>query len=235
MSSAPSSTDNAIIEVLNRFPQVQLAILFGSCAKGNATTASDLDLAVQADQPLDAELSVRLIGETGERLGRPVDLIDLRTAGEPLLGEVLKGRRLIGSDTSYARLITRHLLDAADFLPYRERIVGRVRKHVRYRFWQSDLILGCLFRQHVGRLPVSKESRNTDIGPQHLPRAESDSHRVQGMRAWGARTQDQCGMRDCESALYQAFLIGHGRSACLPRDRLNPMLHAKSGHPLELL
>ena len=114
--------------MLNRFPEVQLAILFGSCAKGDATADSDLDLAVQADQPLDAELSIRLIGEIAEQLGRPVDLIDLRAAGEPLLGEVLKGRRLIGSDTSYARLITRHLLDAADFLPYRERILAERRK-----------------------------------------------------------------------------------------------------------
>jgi predicted nucleotidyltransferase len=128
MSSTPSPSDNAIIDVLNRFPEVQLAILFGSCAKGDATADSDLDLAVQADQPLDAELSIRLIGEIAEQLGRPVDLIDLRTAGEPLLGEVLKGRRLIGSDTSYARLITRHLLDAADFLPYRERILAERRK-----------------------------------------------------------------------------------------------------------
>ena len=85
MSSAPYPTDNAIIDVLKRFPQVQLAILFGSCAKGNAATPSNLDLAVQADKPLDAELSIRLIGEMAEQLGRPVDLIDLRTAGEPML------------------------------------------------------------------------------------------------------------------------------------------------------
>ena len=128
MSRVPSPVDTAITEVLSRFPQVQLAILFGSCANGNATAASDLDLAVLADKPLDAELSIRLIGEMAEQLGRPVDLVDLHTAGEPLLGEVLKGRRLLGSDTSYARLITRHLLDAADFLPYRERILAERRK-----------------------------------------------------------------------------------------------------------
>ena len=133
MSHTPSPSDNAIIDVLNRFPEVQLAILFGSCAKGDATADSDLDLAVQADQPLDAELSIRLIGEIAEQLGRPVDLIDLRTAGEPLLGEVLKGRRLLGSDASFARLITRHLLDAADFLPYRERILSE-----RRRQWKAS-------------------------------------------------------------------------------------------------
>ena len=128
MSSNPLPTDTAIIEVLNRFPQVHLAILFGSCASGNATAASDVDLAVQADRPLDADLKIRLIEEVAEQLGRPVDLIDLRTAGEPLLGEVLKGRRLLGSDTRLAGLLTRHLLDAADFLPYRERILSERRK-----------------------------------------------------------------------------------------------------------
>lgn len=128
MTNAPSPVDTAITEVLHRFPQVQLAILFGSCANGNTTAASDLDLAVLADKPLDAELSIHLIGELAEQLGRPVDLVDLDTAGEPLLGEVLKGRRLLGSDTIYGRLITRHLLDAADFLPYRERILSERRR-----------------------------------------------------------------------------------------------------------
>ena len=132
MSSA-SSIATAVTQVLSRFPQIRLAILFGSCAKGNATTASDVDLAVQADKPLDAELSIRLIGAMAEQLGRPVDLIDLHTAGEPLLGEVLKGRRLLGSDTHFARLITRHLLDAADFLPYRERILSE-----RRRQWKAS-------------------------------------------------------------------------------------------------
>jgi predicted nucleotidyltransferase len=128
MSSPTSPFDTAISEVLTRFPQLQLAILFGSCAKGNASAASDLDLAVQADKPLDAETRMRLIGDLAERLGRPVDLVDLRDAGEPLLGEVLKGRRILGDDTAYARLITRHLLDAADFLPYRERILAERRR-----------------------------------------------------------------------------------------------------------
>ena len=131
--SSTSSIDTAVTKVLSRFPQVRLAILFGSCAKGNATAASSLDLAVQADKPLDAELTIRLIGAIAEQLGRPVDLIDLRTAGEPLLGEVLKGRRLLGSDASFARLITRHLLDAADFLPYRERILAQ-----RRRQWKAS-------------------------------------------------------------------------------------------------
>ena len=61
--------------------------------------------------------------------GRPVDLIDLRCVGEPLLGEILKhGKRLFERDEqSYAELMRRHLFDAADFRPYRDRILAERR------------------------------------------------------------------------------------------------------------
>jgi predicted nucleotidyltransferase len=121
-------TDAALQDLLSQHAKVRLAILFGSCATGTAKPDSYLDLAVLADRPIDTEVRLRLIEDLAERFGRPVDLIDLRTVGEPLLGEILKGRRILGDDTAYARLITRHLLDAADFLPYRERILAERRK-----------------------------------------------------------------------------------------------------------
>jgi len=127
-STAPHPIDDSLREVLADYPQLELAILFGSCATGRAGPNSDLDLAVQADKPMDAELKLSLITDLAEHFGRPVDLVDLRTAGEPLLGEIFKGRRILGSDATYARLLTRHLLDVADFLPYRERILRERRK-----------------------------------------------------------------------------------------------------------
>jgi len=45
-------------------------------------------------------------------------------SGEPLLGQVLRyGRRVLGSDNEHADLILRHVLDQADFMPYRDRIL----------------------------------------------------------------------------------------------------------------
>jgi uncharacterized protein len=38
------------------------------------------------------------------------------------------GQRLQGNDETYARLLSRHLVDAADFLPYAERIVDERRR-----------------------------------------------------------------------------------------------------------
>lgn len=114
-------------DILANYPQIELAILFGSLANGQATPQSDLDLAVQADKPLDVDLKMALIGDLAEAFGRPVDLVDLRTAGEPLMGQIFKGRRILGSTTAYGKLLAKHLRDVADFLPYRERILKQRR------------------------------------------------------------------------------------------------------------
>ncbi len=102
---------------------VELAILFGSVAKNSARLDSDIDIAILANHPLSATEKTKLIEAIALTCDRPVDLVDLRTAGEPLLGEILKGVRITGSDQNYARLLTRHLLDAADFLPLQQRIL----------------------------------------------------------------------------------------------------------------
>jgi len=117
-----------ILTVLHGHPEIQLAILFGSLASGRARPDSDLDLAVAAGRPLDAEAKLQLIADLAETVGRPVDLVDLSTAGEPLLAQILKtDKRLMGSGERYATLITRHLLDEADFMPYYRRILAQRR------------------------------------------------------------------------------------------------------------
>jgi hypothetical protein len=83
---------------------------------------------VQTSAPLTAITKIALIEKLAEATGLPIDLIDLKHAGEPLLGQILKhGIRLLGSDTNYAALLTRHVFDAADFLPYRDRILSERR------------------------------------------------------------------------------------------------------------
>ena len=117
-----------IQKVLAQHGGIRLAILFGSLAKGRATAESDLDLAVLMDVSLSVETKMALIGDLSQAMGRPVDLIDLRVTGEPILGQILKyGVRLLGSDTDYAELIKRHLFDEADFMPYRRRILAERR------------------------------------------------------------------------------------------------------------
>jgi predicted nucleotidyltransferase len=119
-----TSIETLIQVALAQHPEIRLAILFGSLAAGQGRYDSDVDLAIDAGQPLETEAKMALMAELAERTGRPVDLIDLRTIGEPLLGQILKhGKRILGEDGLYAELIKRHVFDEADFMPYYRRIL----------------------------------------------------------------------------------------------------------------
>ncbi|MBI3358985.1 MAG: nucleotidyltransferase domain-containing protein [Nitrospirae bacterium] len=119
----------AILAALSTQSGIVLAILFGSLAAGKGRVESDLDLAVDAGRRLTASEKMTLIAELAERTGRPVDGVDIHAIGEPLLGQILQhGKRMMGSDTHYANLIYKHLLDQADFLPYRNRILAERRQ-----------------------------------------------------------------------------------------------------------
>lgn len=128
MSGAPRVTDEQLRAVLATFPQLVLALLFGSFAAGRERPQSDIDIAVAAQRALTASERIALIEALAEQTGRAIDLVDLHTAGEPLLGQILRhGRRLLGSDGEYGRLISRHLFDQADFVPYRARMLAERR------------------------------------------------------------------------------------------------------------
>ena len=123
-----SNIDTVIRSVLAAHSGVRLAILFGSLASGQGRQDSDVDLAIDAGKPMGFEEKMALIGRLAECTGRPVDLIDLRTVGEPLLGQILAhGKRLAGDDAVYAELIKRHLFNEADFMPYYRRILSERR------------------------------------------------------------------------------------------------------------
>lgn len=120
--------DTRLRDVLARFPALVLALLFGSVAQGRQRADSDLDIAVAAKQALTVTEKMTLIEALAECTGRPIDLIDLKVVAEPLLGQIVRhGRRLLGSDGAYGQLISRHLFDQADFMPYRTRLLAERR------------------------------------------------------------------------------------------------------------
>lgn len=124
----PKPIDDQLREALSSFQQITLAILFGSVASGKANAQSDLDLAVIAAKPLQAPEKIQIIEALALLTGRPIDLVDVHEAPEPLLGQVLKhGRRILGTDTAYAQLLYRHLIQQADFVPLQNRILSERR------------------------------------------------------------------------------------------------------------
>ena len=121
--------EQAILVAIGTQPGIGLVILFGSLATGRGGAESDLDLAIDAGHRLTVIEKMALISELAGKTGRPVDLVDIRAVGEPLLGQILRhGKRIMGNDTHYANLIRKHLFDQADYLPYRNRILAERRR-----------------------------------------------------------------------------------------------------------
>ncbi len=119
--------DEQLTTFLTRYPQLKLAILFGSMAEERATPDSDIDLGLLSDAPLSSSVKLELMEAIGAEFGRPVDIVDLYYAPEPVLGQVFKGKRLLGENTVYAELLTKHLINTADFLPLQQRILAERR------------------------------------------------------------------------------------------------------------
>lgn len=70
-----------------------------------------------------------LIRALGAATGRPIDLIDLRTAGPIVARQALTlGKRLFGTDTDFASQLSRTLIDYADFAPLIERTLRERRE-----------------------------------------------------------------------------------------------------------
>lgn len=124
----PIEEESAIRQTLLSFAEIRMAIIFGSLAKHKATFNSDLDIAVLTEKKITPELKLNLINTLASLVGRPIDLIDLNDVGEPLLGEILQhGKMIIGNATLKGDLLTRHLMDVADFVPYQTRILDERR------------------------------------------------------------------------------------------------------------
>lgn len=114
-----------ISELLAGEADIVVDIGFGSIARGELRPDSDIDIAVLARTVLTSARRRELIEMLAEASGRSVDLIDLRTAGVVVTRAALsEGERLVCKDENeYVRLVSRMLVDVADFLPYRERML----------------------------------------------------------------------------------------------------------------
>lgn len=118
-----------VAAALEQHPEISLAYVFGSVAKGRARLDSDVDVAVLSDAPLSADQRIQLVSDIAAATGRPVDLVDLSRVGEPLLGQILKyGVRIKGDASQHAEWMTRHVFNNEDFMPYVERMLAERRQ-----------------------------------------------------------------------------------------------------------
>jgi len=82
-----------LVDVL-RSCGVIYAVLFGSASRGELRPDSDLDIAVAAAGPISAAMRYDIINLVSGIAGRPVDLVDLKTARGVVLARALRGKEL---------------------------------------------------------------------------------------------------------------------------------------------
>ncbi len=112
-------------KILSAFPFVHQAILFGSMASASDDFNSDLDLAVATTGALLPEQKDAIIKALTLAFDCPIDLIDLKSAGQPLLDNIIQhGIQIRGSSSQWADLMYRNILEQEDFVPYQRRILA---------------------------------------------------------------------------------------------------------------
>ena len=100
---SPSAIETIVAELGQALP-LQAIWLFGSEAEGRARVDSDVDIAVLVDGRIDPLTLLDARERLASRLGRDVDLVELRHASPILAMQVLKHGRLIREADRRARI-----------------------------------------------------------------------------------------------------------------------------------
>ena len=136
MSAHPSTEylNHQLGEVIEEYPSINLAILYGSVAHGTARPDSDIDLAVAVDArtPVPYDTLVDISLKAGRVAGREAQVRDLANANGIFLKQVLTTGTVIFQRDSVVRAeLTIRMLDfVEDMLPY----VRMIRATARERF-----------------------------------------------------------------------------------------------------
>lgn len=86
-------------------PGLVAAYRFGSQVTGMASAQSDVDIAVLADQALEPRARWELQERLAARVGRDVDLVDLRRANAVMRAQVITGGVLLLDLAPFARAL----------------------------------------------------------------------------------------------------------------------------------
>ena len=127
----PINKNQQLMDWLKTAKEIELAILFGSYAKGTENSQSDIDLAIQlvSGAAMTATEKLNYLVSLEKLLKANVDVIDLKTVGQPLLSEIIKhGLLLKGNKMQYAELALKNINTTQDFMPAIDRMMATRRK-----------------------------------------------------------------------------------------------------------
>ena len=116
------------------WPELKLAVLFGSRARGDARPGSDADLGLLLD-PYSSELRFQVEAELGRAVGRPVDVVLLDDAPPLLRFEIARNGVLLfqREDHLWTGFKARAMVDWWGWAPTHRRIASAVVRRLRTR------------------------------------------------------------------------------------------------------
>lgn len=107
-------------EIAKRY-DLELMVQFGSTARGNAQSDSDVDIGILRKKPLTIRQELQLRHDLYEVFKREVDLTSLNMSPPLLLGRIAReGKRLTGSRARFVAFIVYAMQRFIDFKPYFE-------------------------------------------------------------------------------------------------------------------
>jgi len=114
------------------WPELKLAVLFGSTARGQARPKSDVDLGILLD-PYSPDLRFRVEAELGRAAGRPVDVVLLDDAPSLLRFEIAREGILLfqREDHFWTNFKARAMVDWWDWAPTHRMIAAGVVRRLR--------------------------------------------------------------------------------------------------------
>ncbi len=109
----------AILRVLDDYPDILFCSIYGSATSNKLTENSDIDIAIAGNAPVPSETLVELSIRFSDACHREIDLVDLQANSGVLLREVLcEGRIIMKKSTElYAALIRKMWYNQADVMP----------------------------------------------------------------------------------------------------------------------
>lgn len=123
----PPDLLECVRSTLQEFPDVQIAIVYGSSTTGKTRPGSDVDIAVLADEPISFERRLIMIESLEKVLHQEVDFVDLYSLHGPLLHEIFARGAIVfkKSPQALAALLKRLWYDREDMAPLSRYVMQR--------------------------------------------------------------------------------------------------------------
>lgn len=124
---SPKKIVELINTVLDDFPDILVATLFGSAVKKRLTPESDIDIGLAAEHSLSYQTRIDLYVAFSKYIPYEIDIIDLQSVSGTILQQALcSGIVVKKSPPLFATLLKKMWFNQADMMPYSHMIL---RKH----------------------------------------------------------------------------------------------------------